>query len=197
MDDLLLPLTMFAFVGAFTPGPNNIMVTASGANFGLARTWPHILGVTIGFAVMQIAFGFGLGQVFKTYPAIHQVLRVAGALYLLYFAARIAGAGGVGSLGTPERPLTFMQGALFQWVNPKAWTLALGVIASFTRVGGDIVLELAVIIAIFAIMTVASLVAWCLFGMAIRRFLSSPRALRITNLAMAALLALSVGLLFL
>jgi threonine/homoserine/homoserine lactone efflux protein len=197
MGDTIVPLAIFAFVGSFTPGPNNIMVTASGTAFGFTRTVPHILGISFGFAVMVVAFGLGAGQLLQAYPAWHQWLRIAGALYLLYLAWRIARAGDPGAAESVRRPLSFLEAALFQWVNPKAWTLALGVVVAFTAPGGGVALQLAIIVAVFSATNVVSLAAWCAFGMAIRRFLSSPRALRATNLAMAALLALSVILLFL
>jgi threonine/homoserine/homoserine lactone efflux protein len=197
MGHVIIPLAIFAFVGSFTPGPNNIMVTASGTAFGFVRTIPHILGVGFGFAVMVVAFGLGAGQLLQAYPAWHQWLRIAGALYLLYLAWRIARAGDPGAAESARRPLGFLEAALFQWVNPKAWTLALGVVAAFTTPGGNLALQLAVIVGVFTATNVVSLAAWCAFGMAIRRFLASPRAPRITNLAMAGLLALSVVLLFL
>ena len=197
MPDNLVPLTLFALIGAFTPGPNNIMVTASGTVFGFTRTVPHIAGVTIGFAVMIVAFGLGLGQVFQSYPALHHWLRIIGALYLLYLAWRIATAGDPGAAEARRQPLSFMEAALFQWLNPKAWTLALGVIIAFTTVGGNLWTELAIINAIFTAATVASLTTWCLFGVAIRQLLSSSRALRTTNLVLASLVALSVVMLFL
>jgi len=197
MGDTIIPLAIFAFVGSFTPGPNNIMVTASGTAFGFIRTMPHILGISFGFAVMVVAFGLGAGQLLQAYPAWHQWLRIAGALYLLYLAWRIARAGDPGTAESARRPLSFLEAALFQWVNPKAWTLTLGVVAAFTVPGGGLALQLAVIVGVFSATNIASLTAWCAFGMAIRRLLSSPRALRVTNLAMAALLALSVILLFL
>ena len=197
MGDTLVPLAIFAFAGSFTPGPNNIMVTASGTAFGFIRTIPHILGISFGFAVMVVAFGLGAGQLLAAYPAWHQWLRIAGALYLLYLAWRIARAGDPGAAESARRPLSFLEAALFQWINPKAWTLTLGVVAAFTAPGGNLALQIAVIVGVFTATNLASLAAWCAFGMAIRRFLSSPRALRATNLAMAALLALSVVLLFL
>lgn len=197
MGDTIVPLAIFAFVGSFTPGPNNIMVTASGTAFGFTRTVPHILGVSFGFAVMVVAFGLGAAQLLQAYPAWHQWLRIAGALYLLYLAWRIARAGDPGAAESARRPLSFLEAALFQWVNPKAWTLALGVVVAFTAPGGSAALQLAVIVVVFSATNVFSLAAWCAFGMAIRRFLASPRALCATNLAMAALLALSVILLFL
>lgn len=197
MGDTLIPLTLFAFVGAFTPGPNNLMATAAGHAFGLARTIPQILGVTIGFDLMIVLFGLGLAQVLSAFPRLHGGLKIAGAAYLLYLAWRIARAGDPAAGEAMRRPLTFIEGALFQWLNPKAWTLAVGVVAAFTTSGDALVRELIVIVAIFTVMTVATLVVWCLFGVAIRTFLSSERQRRIVNLAMAGALALSVVLLFL
>ena len=197
MGETILPLILFALAGSFSPGPNNIMAAASGAAVGLRRTVPQIAGVTIGFSVMLVALAFGGGSIFAGYPALHSWLRIVGALYLLYLAWRIAGAGNPTVSARGHRPLTFLEAALFQWANPKAWTLALGSIAAFTPVGKPFAFELAAIICIFAVMAVASLVTWCLFGVTVSRFLTSPRALRVFNLTMAALVALSVLLLFL
>jgi threonine/homoserine/homoserine lactone efflux protein len=196
VPDNFTALLLFAVVGAFTPGPNNVMVMASGTTFGFIRTIPHIAGVTLGFVVVLLAFGLGLGRVFQAYPAAHEVLRIAGAAYLLYLAWRIARAGDPGSAEAAKCPLTFFEAALFQWLNVKALTLAVGVVTAFTTVGGNLWLELTWIIAVFAVATVATLVTWCWFGMAIRRLLGSPRILRAVNYGLAVLLALSVILLF-
>jgi threonine/homoserine/homoserine lactone efflux protein len=196
-SETIVALAIFALIGSFTPGPNNLMVTASGTAFGLARTLPHITGVSLGFAFMVMAFGLGLGQLLQAYPAIHQALRIIGSIYLLYLAWRIARAGDPGAAASARKPLSFFEAALFQWVNPKAWTFALGVVVAFTTVGGHLWRELAIIVTVFTATNIVSLVTWCLFGVAIRHFLSSPRALRITNLLMAILVASSVVLLFL
>ena len=131
--DLLLALTLFAFVSSITPGPNNLMLMASGANFGFRRTLPHLLGVGIGFTLMIVLVGVGLVQVFDLYPISHQILKVVSVIYLLWLAWKIANAappeGDVQSAGTP---ITFIQAALFQWVNPKAWTMALTAISAYT-----------------------------------------------------------------
>jgi threonine/homoserine/homoserine lactone efflux protein len=121
MTELLGPLVTFAVATSVTPGPNNVMITASGANFGFARSVPHMLGVGIGFMVMIVGVGLGLGQVFERAPLLHEFLRYGGALYLLYLAWRIATAAPAPTETRPSsaRPLTFLQAALFQWVNPK------------------------------------------------------------------------------
>ncbi len=196
MGELLAPLLLFAIAGSFTPGPNNLMVTASGRAFGFARTVPHMLGVTIGFGVMVLAFGLGLTQVLSRFPDLHRWLRIAGAAYLIYLAARLALAGDPDRPEAGRRPLGFLEAGLFQWVNPKAWTLALGVVAAFTTVGGNVTAEVAVMALVFMLTTLPSLALWCLFGVAIGRLMSSPRARRIANLAMAGLVGLSVVMLF-
>jgi threonine/homoserine/homoserine lactone efflux protein len=196
MGDLIIPLTLFAFVGSFTPGPNNLMVTASGTAFGFGRTLPHMLGVTIGFGAMIVAFGLGLAQVLARFPAVHQWLRFIGAAYLLYLAIRLAFAGDPESDKVLRRPLGFFEAALFQWVNPKAWTLAIGVVAAFTTVGANPTIELTVIALVFMLTTLPSLALWCLCGVAIAQLMSSPRARRVVNLLMAGLVALSVVMLF-
>lgn len=197
MPDPFVPLFLFAFAGAWTPGPNNIMVTASGQSFGLMRTWPHILGVVAGFGILLIAFGLGLSQLFARYPQLHAALRVAGAVYLIYLAWRIATASAPGGDGTARaRPIGFGEALLFQWVNVKGLTFAAGVNAAFMTPGGDLVRELAAIVAVFTALTLPSLVVYCLFGVAIGRWLNSDRARRIVNQAFAALIVLSIVLLF-
>ncbi len=196
MADPIFPLLLFALSGSLTPGPNNLMVTASGTAFGFARTIPHMLGVTIGFGVMILAFGLGLAQLFASFPDTHRWVRLIGAAYLLYLAARLALAGDPGTAAARRRPLNFFEAGLFQWVNPKAWTLALGVVAAFTTVGSQVTGELAVISLIFMLTTLPSLALWCWFGVAIGRLLASARARRLINFTMAGLVALSVILLF-
>lgn len=197
MPDNLYSLILFAIAGSFTPGPNTMMVTASGTAFGLGRSWPHIWGVTIGFGLMIAAFGLGLGQLFHTYPTAHWYLRILGSVYLLYLAWRLAQAGDPAAKAATQKPLTFLEAALFQWLNPKAYTLAIGVVTAFTTVQGDPLRELAWIAGLFAAITWVSLIFWCLFGVGIRRLLSTPRAVRIANVTLAVLLALSVVTLFL
>jgi threonine/homoserine/homoserine lactone efflux protein len=196
MPELLIPLVLFAFTGSITPGPNTIMLTASGAAFGFWRSLPHIAGITIGFPVMIIAVGLGLGEVFTRYPMLHVALKYIGAAYLLYLAWRISRAGSANGREAGGRPLTFLEAAGFQWVNPKAWMLALSSIPAFTTVGGNYYLELGIIALAFAVACVPSCTAWCMFGVGIRQLISSPEVARVVNLTLAAAVALSVVLLF-
>ena len=196
MPEFLGPLVTFAVATSVTPGPNNIMVTASGANFGFRRTVPHMLGVAIGFTVMVLAIGLGLSEVFERFPIIHEALRYGGAAYLLYLAYRIATAAPVApdATGPAGRPLTFLQAALFQWVNPKGWMMAVGAISTYTTVGGNLIVESALIALTFGAIGLPSVALWAGLGAAIGRLLQARWALRAFNIAMALLLVASLAL---
>jgi threonine/homoserine/homoserine lactone efflux protein len=146
------------------------------------------MGISIGFPVMLVALGLGPGQVLVAYPEFHLALKIAGAAYLVYLAWKIATASGTGEGETKGRPLTFLQAALFQWLNPKAWVIALGALTTYTTIGGDVTRETAIIAAIFVPTCVLALAVWAVGGVALRRALQSPRALRVFNLVMALLL---------
>lgn len=194
----LVPLFLFAIAGALTPGPNNMISAGSGAAFGFRRTLPQIWGVTFGFALMVIAVGFGLGAVFLSIPYAHQALKVIGSLYLLFLAWKIANAGATTGGTAVEKPMTALQAALFQWVNPKAWTIALSMVPAFTTVGGDrIVAEILVMAGVSAVVTLPALCIWAGFGALLARLLSTPRQQKIVNYVMALLVAASVVMLFL
>jgi threonine/homoserine/homoserine lactone efflux protein len=185
-------LVAFAFVTSFTPGPNNIMLTASGVNFGFGRSIPHMLGVAIGFVVLLFAAGCGLGSLFMAEPQLQIVLKAVGALYMLWLAWKVANAGR-SDVPADERvrPLTFLQAAAFQWVNPKAVLIALGAVALYIRpehAAGD----LAILVAVFAASTVLSVVAWTGGGVALRGLLGDARRARIFNIVMALLLVASI-----
>ena len=193
-----LPLVTFAVATAITPGPNNIMLTASGANFGFRRTLPHMLGVAIGFTIMVLAIGLGLSEFFERFPLIHQVLRYGGGAYLLYLAYRIATAAPTPDAAQPAgHPLTFLQAALFQWINPKSWMMAVGAISAYTTVGGNLMLESVLIAVTFGAIGLPSTALWAGLGVAIARLLRTRWALRAFNVAMALLLVASLTVTFL
>jgi len=185
--ELFTAVALFAFVSSITPGPNNTMLLASGANFGLARTMPHMAGVSLGFLVLILSIGLGLGSLFTAFPALHGVLQVAGAIYLVYLAWKIAGTKGFDADGETSSPQTFLQATAFQWVNPKAWAMGLGAMTTYVPaqnyVGGVILVAL-----IFSLINLPCIFAWTSFGVALRRFLDRPGILRAFNFAMAALL---------
>lgn len=185
--ELFAALFAFAFVSSVTPGPNNLMLMASGANFGFKRTIPHMLGVGIGFTLMVVLVGAGLMQLFDLYPVSYDVLRVVCVIYLSYLAYRIATAAAPEhQADSTAKPFSFLQAALFQWVNPKAWTMALTAIAVYSPSRQfDAVLLVAMIFGIINLPTVS---VWTLMGEQLRKLLNSPRRLRSFNVTMAVLL---------
>ena len=189
--DQILAFAVFAFSISITPGPNNTMVLASGANFGLRPTIPHLLGIDLGFAVMIMAVGAGIGGLFVAFPSLHTVLRYVGALYLLFLAWKIASAVGPDSDAGRKKPLSFLQAASFQWVNPKGWIAATGTVATYTPQSGFFE-NLMIVTAIFALVMGPCITLWAAMGMSLRRFLSNPTYLRAFNVAMAVLLVASL-----
>ncbi len=189
MDPALLPALLgFAFVSSITPGPNNLMLLASGANFGFRRTLPHMLGVTCGHSFMIVVVGLFLMGLFSAVPLLHDALTVVSVLYLLWLAWRIAAA--VPKDGEARgRPLTFWEAAAFQWVNPKAWYMA---IFAITLYAGEAAWGVVAVAAVFALTNLPSISAWAALGVEMRRWLGSAARLRAFNWTMAALLVLSL-----
>ncbi len=193
--DLLLSLFLLAFAGSWTPGPNTAMVAASGANFGLRRTVPHVLGISVGFPVMALVVGLALGELFAASELLREILRWGGAAVLLWLAWQIGRSGGLGRREAP-RPFGFFEAAAFQWVNPKAWVLAVAVATQFIHPERPVVTALIVAGAFMAAGLSASF-AWAGLGQALRVWLSVPARLRAFNATMGGLIALSVvGLLW-
>ncbi|MEO4017461.1 LysE family translocator [Pseudomonas rossensis] len=190
--DLLLGFALFALVTSITPGPNNTMLLASGVNFGFNRTIPHMLGITCGFFVLVVAVGFGLGAVFQTYPLLYSVLRYVGAAYLLYLAWKIAQSGPVSESEKGEsKPTSYLGAAAFQWVNPKAWIMAIGAISTYTPMQGYFT-NVIVIAAVFALINLPSVSVWAGCGTLLRNVLKDRRWLRLFNWGMALLLVASL-----
>ena len=187
----LLPLAMFAFVSSVTPGPNNVMLTASGATFGYRRSVPHMLGICLGVVVMVLLIGAGLGKLFEAQPQIYTLLKYAGAAYLIWLAWKIAGASGVDRGQSGPQPFRFWQAAAFQWVNPKAWIMAIGVVATYTPREGFFA-NLILSALVLGLVNYPSISVWTLFGSTVGRALRTPRALRTFNGVMAGLLLLSL-----
>ena len=181
----------FAAVASITPGPNNIMLLASGVNFGFWRTVPHMLGIGIGFTVMVLLVGLGLGPVFAAAPVLHQALRVLSVLYMLWLAWHLARAAPpVDRAGAQGRPMRFLGAAAFQWVNPKAWFMALTATAAYAQAGDfGAVLPVALV---FGAVNLPCVSAWAGFGAAMQRFLADPARLRLFNVSMALLLIASL-----
>ncbi len=188
--DTLLALISFAIAGAFTPGPNNIMLAASGMNFGFTRSAPHMAGIVVGFVVMLLSVGFGLGSLFAAYPAAQAALKIVGVAYLLWLAWRIANAAPVDA-SSRSRPLKFIEAALFQWVNPKGLLAVFGAMSIFIRPEEAVSDVLTVALVFFAV-SIGAVLTWTVFGTALGSFIRDRRKLRIFNIAMALLLVASI-----
>lgn len=189
--DVLLALIGFSFVSSITPGPNNIMLLTSGVNFGFRRTIPHMLGIGFGFGVLLLAVGFGLREVFEQWPLAQTAIKIAGAAYLTYLAWKIANSGPVKPGEAGSQPMSFLAASLFQWVNPKAWVMAITAMTVYTG-QPDFVSSVFIVCMVFVITNVPSVSVWCGFGVGLREFLSDPRKLRAFNISMALLLIASL-----
>ncbi len=189
---LLIAFVIFATVMFFTPGPNNIMLLSSGLTYGFRPTVPHILGITFGFAFMIGAVGVGLGTVFIAYPVLQTILKYAGVAYLIYLAAAIAMSGPVSTdQDAGRRPMTFWGAAMFQWVNVKGWVMVIGTITAYAAIAAY-PWNIAIQVSLSLLLGAISCTAWALFGSALRPILTSPRAVRAFNIAMAILLLASL-----
>lgn len=196
--ELFTALCLFAFASSVTPGPNNMMLMASGANFGFRRTLPHWAGVAGGFGALLLACGFGLGGLFTAFPILHDILKWAGAAYLVWLAVKIATAKSIsaGKAGQASRPMTFLGAAAFQAVNVKAWAMALGAVTTYVP-AQHYVGNLLVAVLIFVIINIPCVGLWLSCGVVLKRFLDRPAILRVFNITMAALLIASLYPLFL
>ena len=190
----LLPMMMYCFVMSITPGPNNLMLTASGANFGYRLTLPQVLGCVIGNVALTLVACNGLGRLFVAFPLAQAALRTAGALYLVWLAWKLAQA----RLGDAQalRPLTFTEGVMFQAFNPKSWIRAITLASVFMPAGANPLVAGLAISGIGAVIGFPCISMWALFGVAMRSVLADPRKQRAFNLAMAAaLVCLAVDIL--
>ena len=190
--ELFFAVLFFAFSTTITPGPNNVMIMSSGVNYGIKASLPHWLGICFGFPLMVLLVGLGFGVVFERYPHLHQLIKVLGVAYLIWLAWRIASAEPKAIEQGKSTPFSFIQAALFQWVNGKAWVMASGAVAAFTSVGGVYWLEVCMITAAFLLVAFPCVGIWLVFGAALRTILTKALFQRIFNATMAVILVLSV-----
>lgn len=185
--DLLFALILYAFVSSVTPGPNNLMLLASGVNFGFRRTVPHMLGIALGFTAMTAIVGLGLAGLFTAWPPARQALTVVSVVYLLWLAWKIAHAAPPSAAAPATgRPMTLVQAAAFQWVNPKAWTMALTAMTLYAP-GADWQ-SVSLVAGVFGAVNLPCVSSWAMLGTALRGWLRDPARLRLFNGVMAALL---------
>ena len=195
--ELFTALALFAFASSITPGPNNLMLLASGANFGLRRTLPHWGGIVVGFTGLILACGLVLGGLFSAYPVLHETLKWAGAAYLVYLAFKIATSKTLTvAKKTSSRPMTFQGAVAFQTVNVKAWAMALGTTTTYVPTQhylGNLLVSIVVFVAINPV----CMIIWVGGGLVLRQAMERPAVLKIFNFVMAALLIASLYPLFL
>ncbi|SQD78284.1 LysE family translocator [Moritella yayanosii] len=186
----LIALITFALVSTVSPGPNNIMLMTSGANVGFMRTIPHMLGITFGFSLMVALVGFGLMGLFTAYPVVQQGLRIASMLYLLYLAVKIAKSQPMTNPATDYKPMSFLSAASFQWVNPKAWTMALTAISVYATSAEP--QDILLVSLIFGLVNVPSVSLWTTAGKQLQGILQAPKKIKMFNYSMASLLVFSI-----
>ena len=189
---LFIGLVGFAFASSITPGPNNLMLMASGANYGLRRTVPHMLGVSLGHAFMVFMIGVVLLRVFEAYPVINTILKVAGSAYMIWLAWKIANAVPPEAGDVTGKPFTFLQAAAFQWVNPKAWIMGITSISVYAPPSMGVVGGAAIVAVIFCAVNFPSVTLWAWMGVQLRRWLGTAHRLRVFNITMAVLLVASL-----
>lgn len=189
--ETFLALVLFAFTTSITPGPNNMMLFASGVNFGFRRTIPHMLGIGAGFLSLLIGVGLGLGALMQSVPLFYTLLKFAGGAYLIWIAWKIGTSRSLAEGEAGARPMSFLGAAAFQWVNPKAWVMAVTAMATYTNPAAYVPTVLLVGVA-FALVNLPSVSTWAGFGSALRDWLSVPVRLKWFNITMAVLLVISL-----
>jgi len=193
MEVLSIQLFTFVAIAAFTPGPNNLMMMASGLNHGVRASLPHFFGICFGVPTILLVAGTGLGFFFQRYPIIHMAIQLIGVVYLLYLAWLIASSAPASLDSTKRRPLSFFQAVLFQWVNPKTWMMGTSAISAFTVVDANITTQITLVIGVFFLMVFPSAGVWLVFGVHLKKLLAKPSHQRAFNISMGVCLAI-IGL---
>ena len=190
--ELFVSFVVFGIIAAITPGPNNVMLTTTGLNFGVRLGIPHLLGVCVGFPVMLALIGLGFATLFQLYPLLHEIIKVVGIIYLLYLAWKIASSSGGTSEVSQSKPINFWQAAAFQWINPKAWIMGSSALAAYTTLDDNFFVQVLIICITFTLITLPCAGMWLVFGAGLQHFLKNPRHLKIFNVVMALLLIMSI-----
>ncbi|MCJ8270331.1 MAG: LysE family translocator [Psychrosphaera sp.] len=190
--ELYLSLILFATSASVTPGPNNIMMMTSGLNFGVKKSLPHLFGICVGFPLMIIVVGMGFSVVFQRWPIVHEVIKIVSVFYLLYLAWKIATSAPTNLESEKKNPISFIQAALFQWINPKAWVMATGAISAYTSLSSSFFTQVLIIALVFFVLAFPCVGVWLMGGVGLKRFLQRPNYQRVFNVSMAVLLAASI-----
>lgn len=193
--ETLIPLFILLLAMVWTPGPNNAMLSASGAQFGHRASLPHVLGVALGFPVMLFIMAFGLGEVFLSSTLLQESLRWVGAVMLGFVAYKIATGKRSGTVGAGRRPFRFYEAVAFQWINPKAWAMAIGIVSTFIT-GANPLSEALIAAGLASLAGLTSANGWVWFGVWMQRWLNTELRFRLFNLTMAAIVVSGIALLF-
>ena len=192
----LLPLIFFSVAAAFTPGPNNILGSYSGFNFGIKKSLPLIVGVTFGYTFLLIVLAAGLIAIFKTYPLLQIILKICGSLFLIYLAYKISFQNKL-EQRTVANPVNFFDTFTFQFVNPKGVIIGITTISTFVEAGSNYLLHSFIVIGVSSCVAVTSITSWCLLGKFLRRFATNEKFIQIFNYVMSFLLIVCVIMFYL
>ncbi|WP_445116775.1 LysE family translocator [Acinetobacter sp. WZC-1] len=187
----LVSFLIYSFVTSITPGPNNIMLISSGLTFGFKKSIPHILGIGCGFALMVSLVGTGIGSILTSSKLLYEMVKIAGICYLLYLAYQIFKADRVNTTNSTQKPMTLVQAALFQWVNPKAWIMAMGAVTTYTSSTSDITVFIMIGV-IYGLVSIPCVGVWAYAGDKLQKFIHDPGKVRKFNISMSILLVLSI-----
>ena len=191
MHPEILSISLFWFVTAYTPGPNNVVASYSGFNFGVKKTIPHILGVTLGFTSLVIFLSVGLINIFKLFPLIQIIIKYLGTLFLIYLAYKIAFSK-TSDDTTKENPVKFIETVLFQYLNPKGVTVAIIVVSTYVELGENYLNYATQVILLAFLFSITSITLWTLIGKFLRKFATNDKFIKYFNYAMSSLLLLSI-----
>ncbi len=187
-----LPFFTFIAVGAITPGPNNFMLAASGMNYGYRRTIPHMLGIAVGFYTLLILCMIGAGAVLSAYPSLKIVMKVVATVFMIYLAYKIATAGRVELEETKAKPLTFLQAAAFQYINPKGWAVGLMAVTTMLPEEASTPEKTLIILATVALTSAVSTNVWTLSGKAMARLFTKRAYRKVINAILALMLLATI-----
>ena len=191
MHPEILSISLFWFVTAYTPGPNNVVASYSGFNFGVKKTIPHILGVTLGFTSLVIFLSVGLINIFKLFPLIQIIIKYLGTLFLIYLAYKIAFSK-TSDDTTKENPVKFIETFLFQYPNPKGVTVAIIVVSTYVELGENYLNYATQVILLAFLFSITSITLWTLIGKFLRKFATNDKFIKYFNYVMSSLLLLSI-----
>lgn len=190
---ILASFITFAFVACMTPGPNNLMLLSSGLTFGYKKTLPHILGIALGYPIMFLIIGLGLGKIFEQYPIMLEVLKYIGMSYLLWMAWHIANTKGtLNQNNSNDKPFTFLQAVLFQWVNPKAWIMSVTSLATFLSTTHDAFTQIILMTLITILIGIITTHSWSLGGVFLKKIITNENNILLFNRSVAVILVCSI-----